>query len=270
MGKEHSPIRHELESVLKAGSGPKAARFALACVSGFIPFAGSAIGAGAGIWSEKEQDRINQLFQQWLKVQEEEILAIGQTLFEVFCRLDQTNQRIQDRLASPAYLALIKKCFRDWSAAESEDKRAHIRNLLGNAAVCSISGDDILRMFIDWIEKFSETHFKVLACLDEQPGSTRAAIWRRLRGPLVRDDSAEADLFKLIIHDLTVGHLIRQQREVDEHGRFVRRQQGGARGERLTSAFDDRQAYVLTELGGQFVFYTCNELEEPAPEQVGM
>jgi hypothetical protein len=59
---------------------------------------------------------------------------------------------------------LVKKCFRDWSAAESEGKRKLIRNLLSNAAatkICSES-DDVVRMFPEWIDKYSEPHFAVI------------------------------------------------------------------------------------------------------------
>src|SRR3990172_6454461 len=36
----------------------------------------------------------------------------------------------------------------------------------------------------------------------------RQEVWRKMDGSKVREDSAEADLFKTIIHDLTVGHVI--------------------------------------------------------------
>ncbi len=187
---------------------------------------------------------------------------IGKTLFEVFIRLDKTDEKVNERIQSPEYLALIKKCFRDWSAAESEDKRKLVRNLLANAASCALVTDDVVRLFIEWIDRYSETHFKVISCIYRHPGFTRQDIWDDLYETAVRDDSAEADLFKLIIHDLSVGHIIRQHREVDYHGRFVKqaRKPRGSSGSFLASAFDDEKQYELTTLGRQFVHYTMNEI----------
>ena len=65
-----------------------------------------------------------------LKLQEDEIREIGITVLEVMARLDETDEEIRKRIESPEYLQLVKKCFRDWSAAESEEKRRLIRNLL--------------------------------------------------------------------------------------------------------------------------------------------
>ena len=147
--KPESEVREELEKSLKEGVGPKAARYALACLGGLVPFAGGMVSGAAGAWSESDQERINNLFQQWLKMQEEEMLEIGQTLFEVFIRIDKTDQKIQERIQSHQYLSIIKKCFRDWSAAESEPKRIYIRNLLANAASCEMTTDDVIKFSLN-------------------------------------------------------------------------------------------------------------------------
>ena len=71
-------------------------------------------------------------------------------------RLDHNDEKIQKRIESPEYLKILKECFRDWSAAESEDKRILIRNLLVNAASPGITSDDVLRLFIEWIDRFEK------------------------------------------------------------------------------------------------------------------
>lgn len=142
-------------------------------------------------------------------------------------------------------------------------KRKLIRNLLVNAASANIVGDDIIRLFIEWIDMYSEAHFKVIATLYNNAGLTRAVIWNHIHGNVVREDSAEADLFKLIIADLSMGHIIRQHREVDYSGNFIK---PGGRGRSVsssgyyTSAFDEEKEYELTNLGQQFVHYTMNEV----------
>jgi hypothetical protein len=257
-------LNEDLEKALNSGAGPKIARFALACL-GAIPVAGGAIGGIGGAWSEKEQGDFNKIFATWLKLQEDEIKEIGRTIIEVMMRIDRSDEEVQRRIESPEYLKLIKKCFRDWSAAESEEKRILIRNLLSNSASTKICSDDVVRMFINWIGIFSEAHFAVIREIYQKPGSTRQEIWQKIHGSEVREDSAEADLFKLLIYDLSTGHVIRQHKEKDYNGNFIvspsRRQsrvnQGGPRP--ATSAFDDDKEYELTELGKQFVHYTMNE-----------
>lgn len=255
-------LKKELDKALKGGFGPKAARFALACLSA-IPVAGGAIGGVAGAWSEKEQDHFNRIFASWLKLQEDEIKEIGVTIMEVMIRLDQNDENIQKRIESPEYLKLIKKSFRDWSAAESEEKRILIRNLLANSASTQICSDDVIRMFIEWISKFSETHFAVIREIHQKTGITRQEIWKNIHGGDVRENSAEADLFKLLIYDLSTGHVIRQHREKDYYGNFIPRKTPRSRrsgGQQMTSAFDDDKEYELTELGKQFVHYTMSEI----------
>ena len=156
----------------------------------------------------------------------------------------------------------MKKAFRDWSAAESEQKRTYIRNLLANAASCNLTSDDVVRLFIEWIDKYSETHFSVIASIYKNQGITRLGIWQELHGGNLRDDSAEADLFRLVVHDLSLGRVIRQHREVDYQGRFVKskRKPRGSSSRYMVSAFDDVKQYELTELGMQFVHYTMNEI----------
>ena len=255
-------LREEMEKALRGGTGPKLARFALACLSG-VPFVGGALGGVAGFWSEAEQARLNKLFAAWLKFQEQELREIGVTLMEVMMRLDAHDPEIQKRIESPEYLSLVRKCFRDWSAAESEEKRRLIRNLLCNAAASKLTSDDVVKLFIKWIDDYSEAHFAVIRDVYKHAGSTRHDIWMRIHGAEVREDSAEADLFRLLIHDLSVGRVVRQHREKDYYGNFIkeRPKRSPARASRvMTSAFEDDKEYELTELGKQFVHYTMNEI----------
>src|SRR5581483_9728172 len=174
---------------LSKGYGPKIARFALALVGGAIPFVGGAVAGAAGAWSEAEQDHFNRVAASWLQLQKDEIREIGITIAEILSRLDLNDEHIRERIESPEYLKLIKKCFRDWSAAESEEKRILIRNLLTNAAVHKICTDDVVRLFIQWIDYYAEAHFKVIRYVYKNEGSTRAEIWEGIHGEQVREDS---------------------------------------------------------------------------------
>jgi hypothetical protein len=63
-----------------------------------------------------------------------------------------------------------------------------------------------------------------------------------------------------------MGSIIRQHRETDYSGNFIRRplsprSQGTRNGpQELKSAFDDQEQYELTQLGQQFVHYAMTEL----------
>lgn len=82
-------------------------------------------------------------------------------------------------------------------------------------------------------------------------------IWNGVHGERVREDSAEADLFKMLIHDLSTGHVIRQHRERAYDGSFMKApQRRGVPSATMGTAFDDEKPYELTELGKQFVRYT--------------
>lgn len=95
------------------------------------------------------------------------------------------------------------------------------------------------------------------------PGATRFEIWEALYGAPTREDSAEADLYRLLIRDLSTGGVIRQERDTTSDGRFLRKRPVRNRkvaGGTMESAFEDSKPYVLTELGKQFVHYTMNEV----------
>src|SRR5262249_31676162 len=109
-----------------------------------------------------------------------------------------------------------------------------------------------------------EAHFAVIREVYKNPGPTRYDIWTAVYGQQIpRDDAAEADLFKMLIRDLSTGGVIRQARETDAQGRF-RRKTGPPRRTPNTgvmeSEFEDTKQYFLTELGKQFVHYTINEV----------
>lgn len=261
-GKVESGLDEELKRELERGLGPRAARFALALLSG-VPAIGGVFSGAAGAWAEHDQGRFNRILAAWLKIQEEDLRNIAQTIGEVAARVDTTDERVEERMSSPEYLGLIKKAFREWSAGDSGEKRKLIRNLLANAASPNqICGDDVIALFIDWIDRFTEKHFEIIRVVYRDKGVTRRGIWDLVHGSGVREDSAEADLFKLLVQDLSMGHVIRQHREVDYSGNFIKARppRSGSSTSLIKSAFDDEKQYELTNLGTWFVHYTMNEI----------
>src|SRR4051794_26188707 len=237
------------------GSTPKIIRAGMQIVGGVVPFAGGLLSAAAGAWSENEQEKANKFFKQWIKMLEDEIREKEKTILEIMARLDMHDEKISQRIESKEYQSLLKKTFREWSGAESEDKRTYIRNILANAAAASMTSDDVVRLFIDWLKVYSELHFKVIAVVykHSSTGITRGSVWSELGKGDVAENSADADLFKLLFRDLSTGSVIRQHREVDYYGNFIpkapQRRPKGLGQKPVTSAFDDEDSYELTELG---------------------
>jgi len=248
----------------ESGKVAKISRGALQAVGGAVPFAGGVFSAIAGAWSEGEQEKVNRFFDDWVRMLQDELKEKEDTIIEIMARLDLQDEAISERISSAQYQSLVKKTFREWSGAESEDKRVYIRNILSNAAASQVSSDDVVRMYIDWINQYSELHFHVIGAIYNSDGITRGEIWRKIGKSSVREDSADADLYKLLIRDLSTGGIIRQHREVDAYGNFIpkptQRRPKGSGPKPPVSAFDESEGYDLTGLGQQFVHYAMSDL----------
>ncbi|MFZ3009132.1 MAG: hypothetical protein WA048_01735 [Minisyncoccia bacterium] len=244
----------------------KTIRAGMEIAAGVVPLVGGFLSAAASAWSGDQQERVNGFFKHWLQMLADEIKEKEQTIVEIMARLDLQDTAIQERLDSVAYQSLLKKAFRDWSAAESEDKRKLIRNILANAAGSTVTSDEVVVLFLDWLRVYSELHFKVIAVVYNHGGISRGEIWKALGKEPVKEDSADADLFKLLIGDLSMGHVIHQHRQVDGAGRTIlqstlgstRAPSGSTR--YAKSAFDNDDRYELTRLGNEFVHYAMTDL----------
>lgn len=242
----------------------KPARAALQILGGTIPFIGGLLSAGASFWSEAEQEQVNNMLKQWLQMLEDELREKGKTIAEVIARIDMKDEETVSRVESPEYQSILKKAFRNWSSVDSESKREKVRNILSNAASSRVTSDDVVKLFIDWITLYSDFHFEMIGEVYRNPGVSRGQAWRNLNKPGVREDSAEADLYKLLVRDLSMGGVIRQHRQTDYHGNFVKKvtpptPKGEGR-RTMVSAFDNSERYELTELGKQFVHYAMTEI----------
>jgi hypothetical protein len=241
-------------------------RGAMNAAGGVIPFAGGFISAAAGVWSESEQEAAMDALRAWIRMLEDELAEKQRTIIDIMSRLDMQNEEIAKRVRSDEYQSLLRKAFRNWAGTESKKKQEYVRNILTNSAATSLASDDVISLFLKWLQDYSEFHFSVIGSLYSHPGSTRAQIWENLGRERVREDSADADLFKLLIRDLSTGGIIRQHRPTDGYGNFLKKPSSAVRGrpqsrtDKVKSAFDGEEQYELTALGDQFVHYAMNEL----------
>lgn len=248
--------------ILTSGSGKrKFGRFIMGAL-GSIPWIGGIIAAGAAAHAEQEQGRTNELHKLWLEEHREKLAELSQDIAEIIQRLDGLYDNLKQRIESDEYMTLVKKAFRSWDYAGTKEKRHYIKNLIVNAAATELCVDDLVRLFNDWLDAYHEVHFKVIREIYNHPGITRGQIWDNANPKRPQENSADADLFKRLIRDLSIGGVIRQEREVNFVGEFIRNRQGNrsSRSDTYESAFEDTKPYELTELGKQFVHYTMTDI----------
>ena len=253
-------IRAELEEGKSSRGRRIGEKFFMAALSA-IPWIGGLIAAAASIPSDEAAKKSDDLRTQWLEEHERKLMALREDLEAIHERFASLGPEIEERIQTPEYLALVRQAFRVWDQAETQEKRLFVANLVSNSAGTRLCSDDVIRLFISWLDVFHEAHFAVIREVHQNPGSTRFDIWSGVYGDgaLPREDSAEADLYKMLIRDLSTSGVIRQARDTTEGGEFLRKRAPKRRGSAPTtmkSAFDDEEQYVLTSLGKQFVHYT--------------
>lgn len=247
---------------ISAGPWKKYTRVAMAALGG-IPWVGSILSATATLSAENEQGATNHIMFLWVQEHEQKFRELGTTLSSIFERFTSFGEEINARLESTEYLTLVRKTFRLWDQAETAEKREMLKKLITNSGVITLAQDDLVRLFLEWIEKYHEFHFLVMREIYKQPGISRGEIWQNIRGDYPREDSAEADLFRLLIRDLSTGAVIRQEKETDYNGNFMRKTPTRSTRPRSTtteSSFEETKPYVLTELGSQFVHYVMDDV----------
>jgi hypothetical protein len=255
-------IRSELAKSESSRGERLTMKFLMAAI-GSIPWVGGLLSALASIPGDEKSVQSDDLRTKWLEEHQVKLSNLKDTLEEISRRFAALGPTIDDRIQEPSYLALVRQSFRTWDKAETSEKRQYVANLLSNAAGTRLCSDDVLRLFASWLDAYHEAHFLVIREIFQEPTITRYEIWSRIHGDFPREDSAEADLFRLLIRDLSTGGVIRQPRDTNEAGQFLRhnmRRRSGRAPSTMESAFEDTKPYVLTELGRQFVHYTMNEV----------
>jgi hypothetical protein len=255
-------VQDALVQKLSGGRYKKYARFVVAALSA-IPWIGGVIGAAASFSAERDQEGVNDLHRLWLEEHKEKVNELGATFGQIFTRLDNFGDDIQERIQSPEYLALVKKCFRSWDEADTQDKKQMLKKLITNAGAIKLCPDNLIRLFMNWIDQYHEAHFAVIKEIYRHPGVTRGQIWDTIHGKRPRENSADADLFRYLIRELSTGGVVRQARETDAFGRFYKKERSGPRStssDVMESSFEDTKPYVLTELGKRFVHYVMEDV----------
>lgn len=256
-------VRGELEKLNPDFKKRALEKFALAAL-GSIPWVGGFISAAVNLKTEEGSLKLDSLQTKWLEEHEKKMQRLNGTLTEIGQRFDAIGPAIEDRIKSEEYLDVVRKAFRAWDDSDTDEKRKFVANLVSNSAGTKLCSDDVVRQFVDWLELYHESHFAVIRVIFRNPGATRYDIWSEIHGDIPRENSAEADLYRLLIRDLSTGGVIRQDRETTYDGKFLKKRPAARRpaasASTMESAFEDSKPYILTELGKQFVHYTMNEV----------
>ena len=253
-------IRSKLSKIEDREKKTRITRFIISAL-GNIPWAGSFIQAGTALHAEAKQGKINELQKLWMEEHQHKIEQLANAMAQIIEKLASSEADIQQRMATQEYLTLVRHGFREWDHAETFEKKEYLRKLLTNAATSSLSTDDMIRLFIKWIKDYHETHFMIIREVYKNQGITRGQIWRNISQSRPAENSVEADLYKLLIRDLSAGGIIRQNRPTDYEGNFIKRPSPGkSNPSTYKSAFDDDDQYELTGLGQRFVYYTMEEV----------
>jgi hypothetical protein len=257
-------LRAELEKAEPSKRARILEKVFLAALS-VIPWVGGVLSAAETYRTDEGSIRMNKIQTQWLVEHQKKIALLAHTLQEMGARLNGLGEEIDERIESEEYLALVRKAFRIWDESDTEEKRRLLSNVLTNAAGIRICSDDVLRIFLDWIRMYSEVHFAIMRGVYKNPGSTRYDIWVDMYGEETpREDSSQADLYRYLIRELSTGGVIRQPRNTNAAGEYLRkrpqRTPKGSAPVTMESTFEHTKPYVLTELGKEFVHYTMNEI----------
>lgn len=137
--------------------------------------------------TEVEQGKVNDLHRLWLSEHQQKIKELVGALNDIFSRLENFGEEINERLESPEYLNLVRRCFRSWDEADTQEKKQMLKKLITNAGAIKLCDDDLVRLFIAWIDQYHETHFLVIKEIYKHPGTTRARIWDNIHGARPRE-----------------------------------------------------------------------------------
>lgn len=265
---EHGP----LELDILGGGGGTFSRVVLAAF-GAVPW----IAMLAALSAEAAQGNVNKVFQATLNEHKGKLDELQAGLTEMGRRINSFGPDAQARIQEGSYLEVVRKGFRVWDRCSTKDKRDRVFALLTNAASTTVVEDDVVRLFLDWIDRYHDAHFGIIRAVFKSRGLTRLDIWRRMGGAdkLPKENSSEADLFRMLIDDLSRGRVIRQEREYNVHyDRFVKpppkkRAPKGQADPFYESTWEATKPYELSELGKDFVRYVLQEAVTRIGEEEG-
>jgi hypothetical protein len=117
--------------------------------------------SAAATYKAGESDiKRDDLLRDWLLEHHEKLQSLRATLAKMVGRLESFGQEVEDRITSQDYLGLVRKTLRQWDQADTDEKRGLLVQLITNAGGTRVCSDDILRLFLDWVDVYQ----RVMKC----------------------------------------------------------------------------------------------------------
>lgn len=115
-------MRAEIEKSEASGRRRPIEKFVLAALSR-IPWIGSFVTAAASLKSEEEGATELPPNALWVEEHQRKLIELARLLEEVRNRFESLASDIDERIQSESYLSLVRKAFRTWDEADTEQKR---------------------------------------------------------------------------------------------------------------------------------------------------
>ena len=154
-------LRAELAKASRSDRRIFIEKFVLAAL-GSIPWIGGFLSAAATFEAEGSTRRSSALLNQWLEEHARKLGNLRVTLETIAMRFENLGDEIDQRIQSEEYLSLVRRAFRVWDEASTEEKRHYVGNAVVNSAGTRICSDDVIRLFLDWLNLYHESHFAVI------------------------------------------------------------------------------------------------------------
>jgi hypothetical protein len=238
------------------------ARAIAVAIASAIPGVASIAAAQQSLRDDRLAAEVREILEDWLESLEHRVVLLRRDTNWLIGRIEELGDEAIVSAQRPEFLTLVRKAFMAWDRADSDSKRHYLVQLLVNHAGAPLTDDDVVRLFVDWIDRFDESHFRILRSVYRHRPANKLIAGRELFGAqLPVDASAKAGLFRELWRELNMGSLVRDARAI-EGGRFRRKETSrtprGARSPYLDPTFDEDEV-ELTELGSEFVQYVLGD-----------
>jgi len=121
-------IRSELKKTTPSRRRLILEKFALAAM-GSIPWVGGFISASVSLKMEQGGIHRDSLQTKWLEEHAAKLERLKSTLEEVVERFEAIGEQVDERIQTDEYLDLVRRAFRAWDRADTDEKRGYVANL---------------------------------------------------------------------------------------------------------------------------------------------
>ncbi len=91
---------------------------------------GGFIAAAISLKTEESGIRQDNLQNQWLEEHTKKMGRLAQSLNEVAQRFENLGEQIDERIQSDEYLDVVRKAFRAWDHADTDEKRRFVGSIV--------------------------------------------------------------------------------------------------------------------------------------------